>query len=218
MAIAGSKIVLWTLLIPVVVSQLPMYSTSTSSYTTGNCADPESQPSLLELGGRFLPTTDGLISQQLLVTAQDDYSPGNDYYTMELPEVLILSSRITCKSDSPFRNDTFGSIALLVSYSCRGVACRQRSSEVQTLTYLHQFAFVCDASMDSFTTYGQIGGYSTVDRSTSNNIVDTTIADAGSCRRCGITLLDFPDHDPVTGCFSMLISHFGVLHRMTPID
>lgn len=201
---ADSHIVLWTLLIPVVVTQLPGYSTS----SFGNCADP---PSLL--GGQLVPSTDGLIPLNLLVTAQNSYSPGDEFYTTERPEVLIFSSKITCKSDSPFRNNSFGSIAVLVSYSCRGVACRQRPSEVQTLMYLHHFAFACETNdstlfiygerrVNSFTLYNQ--GYSEVNRDPSNHIVDTTIADAGSCRHCGIIPFRFPDYEPVTGCFSML--------------
>lgn len=198
-----SKIIFWTVLIPMVVTQLPTFSSS--SETLGNCVDIESQLNLL--GGQTQPSTDGLIPRNLLVVAQDDHSPSDEYYTTQRPEVVVHSAKITCGSDTPFRNNTFGTVSLLVNYSCRGVACQQRPSEVRSMLYLHQFAFVCETRSNSFTLYSQIAGYAApVQRSTTNRIHDTVVADAGSCRRCGINPSPVANYDRLTGCFSMLIT------------
>lgn len=178
---------------------MPLLSDVRSPIPLGECA--EFNHSVL--GNHEQPDTSGLVPRALLDVAMRR-NPSEIFYTNILPVVQIKNSVVTCQSLS--RNTSkYSTSSVLVEYICTGIACEQSPSELQNLTYVHLFSFVCDSGTNQYTFWDYVLGYQLhVDRITTNAILNTTISAEGSCTLCSNdpTLTKDPLFSEVSGCLS----------------
>lgn len=192
-----AMLILWLWLAVRALSQSPLFSTVSSPRSLGECA----ALNILTLGKPQKPHTSGLVPYTLVTIAmrRDPFSP---FFTTQTPFVQIISAVITCQSLASSTNK-YSTTSVLVHYTCRGIACEQQSNNVQTLSYVHLFSFVCEETVNLYTSWDFILGYSVfVDRITTNSISNPTISQSGSCAACvnDPALNHNPRFRPVSGC------------------
>ena len=208
MAVAA---VLWWMLLQIVSGQDPIVTYRYTLYQIGICRGVnflEEMPHLL--GSLSKAGSEGVVAEYLRTEASA-LSMDNEFYTDSLPQVQIISVKQTCASKYAY---DFGNITLagLIMYTCRGVACRQRANEIRLLEYVHLFSFTClpgadDRTLGLFnqlTLTRHLAIY--VDRHPPNSLVNTIIAPFGSCESCSVLPhnLREANYDPATGCNSKI--------------
>ena len=211
----GKKMVIFMFLLLMQAAEgqavTPSYSrpSTRSLGVLGQCEDLELNPS--PLGTRGTLGTSGLIVQSL--SGEALMEPRNSsFYSSELPQVEILEAKTTCKTFSGMRTENdYQTIAMLVKFRCRGVACRQREEEVEIRTYLHHFAFFCQNAINEFGLYDTVKGFrGSINREPQNSLTNTRVAQTGSCRQCRNYeqgLWSASEYDEVTGCLSEINSY-----------
>ena len=119
-------------------------SVSPSGEAVGSCAE----FSFSKLGSNNRSSRDGLVAKNLQYEAQHHLF-GTDYFTLERPYVKINDATLTCRSISHIKG-MFTSVAVVVHYSCIGIACRQKKGKVREQNYSHHFSFVCDEASGDY--------------------------------------------------------------------
>lgn len=175
------------LIIPMVASQLPQLSTIPKML--GECA----AISILMLGNTDKPDTKGLVPSSLVAIAMkmDQYSL---YYTTQAPSVQIMNAVVTCQSLA-VHVPRYSTTSVLVDYTCSGVACEQLPDNLQSVSYVHLFSFICEN-----TTNVWVPG--SINRTTTNSISNPVTSLYGLCSLCtnNSTLISITRFDSVTGC------------------
>lgn len=197
----------WLWLVPSTLLQTPQLSAVTSPQSLGECATFDN----LMLGNLVEPRTSGLVSRSLLAVAMRK-DPSSIYHTTVTPSVQIISAVVTCQSLAIFAT-RYSTSSVLVHYTCRGVACEQRQENIQTLSYVHLFSFVCEESVNLYTTWDYVPGFSiSIDRITTNTISNPNIASNGSCAFCinDPLFVKNPRFRPTSGCLGMCNNVFVV--------
>lgn len=189
-------LILWLWLLRA-LSQSPLLSTVTSPRPLGECAALD----ILTLGNFQKPHTSGLVPHTLVTVAMRK-DPSSMFFTTQTPSVQMISAVITCQSLAT-STTRYSTTSVLVHYSCRGVACEQQPNNIQTLSYVHLFSFVCEETVNLYTSWDFIPGYSIfVDRITTNSILNPVTSQSGSCSACinDPALSNNPRFRPPSGC------------------
>lgn len=199
-----AKLTWWLWLVPRTLLQTPQLSAVISPRSLGECATFD----VLMLGNHEEPSTTGLVSRSLLAAAMRRHQ-SSLFHTTENPSVQIMSAVVTCQSLA-LPTTRYSTTSVLVRYTCRGIACEQRPTNIQTLTYVHLFSFVCEESVNLYTTWDYVPGFRVfVDRITTNTIAHPNIAGNGSCASCindpSLVELENPRFNSASGCLGMYV-------------
>ena len=182
----------------------PQYSSQRSDLF-GSCGHLE----ISQLGSFGEPSISGLVPSNLQHSAQER-SQGDPLYTMDYPLVRINSAVITCESRSTMRIG-YGTVSVIVEFTCRGVACQQ--FQVRNRTYSHLFSFVCRPGGAIYETQMSIDGFrASINRDTTNSVSNTVTASDDSCMLCtnDISVQTDSRFQQETGCLGMLLTHLYV--------
>lgn len=195
----GFFLLIWLFPIPGLTDVIatPQHSVQRSDLF-GSCGHLE----ISQLGSFGEPSISGLVPSNLQYSAQER-SEDDPFYTMDYPLVRINSAVITCESRSPMRTG-YGTVSVIVEFTCIGVACEQ--TQLQNRTYSHLFSFVCRPGGTIYETQMSIDGFrASIYLDTTNSVSNTVTASDGSCVLCtnDISVQTDPRFQQETGCLGM---------------
>lgn len=169
----------------------------------GSCGHLE----ISQLGSFAEPSTSGLVPSNHQYSAQERVQD-DPFYTMDYPFVRINSAVITCESRSPMRIG-YGTVSVIVEFTCIGVACGQ--TQLENTTYSHLFSFVCRPGVSIYEIQTSIDGFrASINQDTTNSVSNTITASDDSCMLCtnDISVQTDPRFQQETGCFGMFYCIF----------